>query len=840
MITLYDRYETAFNTNGLGILEVYDDVVEEELNGIFKLTFKYPKFARLGSSIANGMTLRANVPGGQEPFRIWSLVDRDDVLEVTAHHISFDLYFKFIEDKNLVTLGSQAALVRLLEDTPFTGLSDVVKTDSVRVVRKSVQQAIFSDDDNSFLTRWGGEFKRTGFTLNAMNRRGRAYAQNPVSIRYGKDLVSYEATEDESTYYNRVMPIGFDGLLLPEKYVDRPGIDLNDIRITTVEYSDIKPIEDPENPREDEVPLATAYQMMRDRVAGEFEAGVYDAKANYRVEFVDLSSTVEHANKAVLVTRYLGDEVKVVRSTDSIMARVISYRYSPTLKEYLSVELGNFQEKPMNIVSQVDLLNRMIVEVSERQLTVDYVTNLLTSALGGYVKQINGEMFIMDTEDPMTATKVWRWNLNGLGYSATGINGPYETAITMDGTIVGEFLEVRRIYADNIVNSMDGSRTLYVASTSTGDGSGQDAANKANSVYTALTIGLDGAKYLKDGSVITVVIEGAITEDVYIGGFIGSGTLILDGGGTAEFKGQIYVENCTVEVIFQNMKIYKMDTSPTSALFTAENSTNLYVKNCTIIGNTYGYCFLAWRNGGIHSQQNDIVDFTQTYRAWTNSIVSNDRDTGSRAGLNGYVAYAGYGGRVALALTRPLSGTPGSVSGTASGGSVDVTDAVGTESVNSPTVPPPSPDWTTQTKTFYFTRKRENVTENNWFTSGEFAQGKSNSGTTYRGHGYLYGAIKSWLEGSGGYQVGVTMRMRAKRGSLWGLDSNPVGLKFTSPYSITTGEVIRGAVTPWVTLSTSAANSIAAGNDHFSTSTTLTSDYASWDWIQIEVTASKK
>jgi len=70
------------------------------------------------------------------------------------------------------------------------------------------------------------------------------------------------------------------------------------------------------------------------------------------------------------------------------------------------------------------------------QQAIDDVTHLITSALGGYVVKKNGELLIMDTEDPMTATTVWRWNLNGFGYSGTGINGPYELAIGMDGKIV--------------------------------------------------------------------------------------------------------------------------------------------------------------------------------------------------------------------------------------------------------------------------------------------------------------------------------------------------------------------------------------------------------------------
>lgn len=50
------------------------------------------------------------------------------------------------------------------------------------------------------------------------------------------------------------------------------------------------------------------------------------------------------------------------------------------------------------------------------------------------------EIFIMDTPDMNSAQRVWRWNLSGLGYSSTGINGSFELAMTMDGAIVADFI----------------------------------------------------------------------------------------------------------------------------------------------------------------------------------------------------------------------------------------------------------------------------------------------------------------------------------------------------------------------------------------------------------------
>ena len=50
------------------------------------------------------------------------------------------------------------------------------------------------------------------------------------------------------------------------------------------------------------------------------------------------------------------------------------------------------------------------------------------------------EILIMDTDNLNTAKKIWRWNMGGFGYSSTGINGTFGTAITMDGAFVADFI----------------------------------------------------------------------------------------------------------------------------------------------------------------------------------------------------------------------------------------------------------------------------------------------------------------------------------------------------------------------------------------------------------------
>ena len=96
-----------------------------------------------------------------------------------------------------------------------------------------------------------------------------------------------------------------------------------------------------------------------------------------------------------------------------------------------------------------------------QQAAVSAATSQITGNRGGYVvlhSSTGGkepdEILIMDTPDIATAANVWRWNKAGLGYSGTGYNGPYSTAITQDGHIVADFVATGTLDAAqvNVVN----------------------------------------------------------------------------------------------------------------------------------------------------------------------------------------------------------------------------------------------------------------------------------------------------------------------------------------------------------------------------------------------------
>ncbi len=104
-----------------------------------------------------------------------------------------------------------------------------------------------------------------------------------------------------------------------------------------------------------------------------------------------------------------------------------------------------------------------------KQATQNATALITSGALGGHVVVLPDEIYITDSANLNSAKKVWRWNLKGLGYSSTGINGSFGTAMTMDGSIVADRITTGKLSANRISGgtlklggSANGNGTLYM------------------------------------------------------------------------------------------------------------------------------------------------------------------------------------------------------------------------------------------------------------------------------------------------------------------------------------------------------------------------------------------
>jgi hypothetical protein len=96
--------------------------------------------------------------------------------------------------------------------------------------------------------------------------------------------------------------------------------------------------------------------MLRSLAAKEYSDGHEDEPAaSYKVEFAPLERTEEYKELSALETINLGDTVRVVHEADGfeITARMVSYRYDPLTRSYISVTLGNYSPRFTDVAKEL-------------------------------------------------------------------------------------------------------------------------------------------------------------------------------------------------------------------------------------------------------------------------------------------------------------------------------------------------------------------------------------------------------------------------------------------------------------------------------------------------------
>ncbi len=343
MINFYDSNCTDFNNNGLGSLkDTIKCEVTEELNGELTVDFEYPKSAKYSNFIDNDMIIKIDTGESQRQlFRIKNFNENLKTITAKPQHISYDLIDNALEDVFPQNLNGNAALNWILTHTQynhnFSSYSDITKVASARYVRKNPIQAIIGDIDNSFVKLWGGELERDNFIIKMLSRRGE---DKGFKIKYRKNLAGIEFTKDDSNVITRLRPVGYDGLLLPEKYIDSPLInDYPHPKIGEIEYSDIKLKEKLED-EEGYDTLEECYDEMRKRAALEYSQNNIDKPLiNVKVDFVDLSKTTAYKNYKVLTEVKMGDTVTVILDKIKVKVRVIRTVYDTLIGRFTKLEL---------------------------------------------------------------------------------------------------------------------------------------------------------------------------------------------------------------------------------------------------------------------------------------------------------------------------------------------------------------------------------------------------------------------------------------------------------------------------------------------------------------------
>ena len=524
---LYSANETTFSNNGLGeITDALSAKITEVINGDYLLEVVVLISNPMASQLTEGNIIKAKRGSNDyQLFRIKRVVKTFQTITLYCYHIFYDLLDNFLVNTaptnlNCATFGTWI-LDHMNYDMTFTFSSDITATASARYVRKNPVDAMLGTDANSMVNLFGGEIVRDNFSIALNANKGN---DNGVRLIIGKNITEIQTTADITSLVTRIVPLGFDGLMLPEIYVDSPLIaNYPTPKIAKVDFNDIKYDPSGEDGFDD---VEDAYTEMRNRCNALFTAGVDLPQMNVKVDWLELSKTEEYKDiYADLERVVLGDFVTV---------SLMGYNYSTEVKKVVYNVLNDMTERfeigtlNGNIASGIKLAVQSAqnsAAVSILDAARENATSLITSAMGGYVYKTDSELYIMDSPDPQTAVNVWRWNLNGLGFSSSGVSGPYSTAITMDGQIVADFITTGTLSTSVI----DGLDQIVLRITNN-----ENAISEFQSYFTfgdnGLTIGKSGSDYANnlDNQGMTVTYQGNAVLTANQDG-VGANAFVVDG-----------------------------------------------------------------------------------------------------------------------------------------------------------------------------------------------------------------------------------------------------------------------------------------------------------------------
>lgn len=498
---LYENTEYQFTTNGLGRLsDAISCIVTEERNGIYELSMDYPETGIHAADIATDRIIWAkpSVYGTEQPFRIYKVTKPlNSQFKVYAQHISYDL--SYATTMPCTGVSASNALSSMASHTAnigrFTTWSDVSTSAAFDATEPAAFRNWLGGRQGSILDIYGGEFEWDVFTVKLHASRGR---DRGLTLRYGKNITDIKQEKDNEYTITGVTPFLIDAedkcLTLPEKTLWKSGVSYTPARdkildmSSLVDEQSIRETNPDDTEAQIETKLINAMRTAAQAYMDKNITGVPDS--NIEVSFLDLGSTEEYKDEKALFTQAgLCDTVSVYyeRLGISTTSKIIKTEYNVLVGRFEKMTIGkartslasnivSTQKSAADIESRVtsrtnavvqnininleDLGDEITQTAQNLEQAIADASDAITGQSGGYVvidRDNTGkpyEILIMDTPSKQTATKVWRWNQAGLGYSSTGYNGTYSTAITANGAIVADFITTGDLSATLITSGI--------------------------------------------------------------------------------------------------------------------------------------------------------------------------------------------------------------------------------------------------------------------------------------------------------------------------------------------------------------------------------------------------
>lgn len=354
---------------------------------------------------------------GEQPFRIHNPEINSRVIKFKANHVAFDSEKYLIQDIYPQGLNGSALLdwinTRTDRTSPFTAISDISKLGTVRIIRKTLKEAFLIAQE-----RVGGFFDFDRWQIKLLSSVG---LDRGETIRYGKNLQGIRVYENWSNVCTKILPVGPDGITLPEIYL-----------ASDVQYQEVYAKSLTFEINQEEGQELTNDQLIVElrRLANEYLNNHKYPEIHYEIQ-ADVDQTLD-----------IGDTVYTVTKQIEVPTRVQGYVYDVNKKRVTKLIYGNFDRNVKRIFNTIkaDIEHAIEIGAGANKLIADQ-TNLINQ-LGklGHVYQDDNEILVLDALPKEDAQNVLRINLGGIGFSHTGIEGPYTSAWTIDGNFNASFI----------------------------------------------------------------------------------------------------------------------------------------------------------------------------------------------------------------------------------------------------------------------------------------------------------------------------------------------------------------------------------------------------------------